>query len=241
MLDLCDVLIADRSRVLRSLLSRLLKPHCSHTLTVEDCDSAISAIEQTPSLSLAIVESDLAGGGALRVLEHVSEQQGPRPAVILVAARPDPELEQRATLLGGVGVIEKPVTFKAIERALCSQRGPWPAASPRIYPRAPAAAILLGEDQKSRQLRLGVYDLSVTGALLATSGPLAVGERLPLLLVFEGQQLEVTARVVRVQQPSWNDMAGIGVEFEDVSASGRSRLEDFVTRMLSGEDGDDPL
>jgi DNA-binding NtrC family response regulator len=225
--------------VLRSLLARLLKPHCSQTLTVEDCDSAISAIEETPSLSVAIVESTLPGGGALRVLEHVHEQQGPKPAVLVVAAHPDPELEQQASLLGGVGVIEKPVTFRHIARALRSHRGPWPDAAPRVHSVVPATAILIGEDCKSMQLRMDVHDLSATGALLATTGPLAIGERLSLLIVVEDQLLSVTARIVRVQNPSWTGIAGLGVEFEDVSATVRSRLEAFVARRRSPQEPDD--
>jgi CheY-like chemotaxis protein len=229
-LDLWDVLIADRSRVLRSLLARLLKPHCSQTLTVEDCDSAIAAIEETASLSVAILESTLPGGGALRVMRHVSEQQGPKPAVLVVAAAPDPELEEQATLLGGLGVIQKPISFKAIARALRGRRGPWPDAAPRVHSTAPATAILVGEDCKSMQLRVDVYDLSATGALLATAGPLAIGESLSLLLAVEDELLSLTARVVRVQLPSWSGAAGVGVVFEDVSASVQARLEDYVAR-----------
>jgi CheY-like chemotaxis protein len=238
--DLRDVLIADASSVFRSLVATLLRPHCDRVIAVQDAESAVAAIREHPELSLAMIETCLPGNG-MELLERIASGDGPRPTVLLIAPRTDPVLETRASLLGAVGVITKPITFRAIARTLAVRRAPLPEAAPRVYSAAPASAMIVAEDGKTLQLRLDVLDLSASGALLATKGPLEIGRRLHMVLSLHGELLPVTARVVRVQHPSWETLPGSGVEFDDLDPTSRSKLEVFIDRLSQNPGRSDPL
>jgi len=75
-----------------------------------------------------------------------------------------------------------------------------------------------------------IVDLSVTGAFLET-GPATPrpGERLELHLRLRGDLLLfLEAEVVRVQEPRWKQIGGVGVKFTGVPDTARRTLEEFV-------------
>jgi hypothetical protein len=75
-----------------------------------------------------------------------------------------------------------------------------------------------------------IVNLSVTGAFLETGFPAPMpGERLELHLRLRGDRLVyLEAEVVRVQEPRWKQIGGVGVKFTAVSAVTRQTLEEFV-------------
>jgi len=75
-----------------------------------------------------------------------------------------------------------------------------------------------------------IVDLSVTGAFLETDRPAPLpGERLELHLRLRGDVLVfLEAEVVRVQEPRWKQIGGVGVRFHGVTDATRRTLQEFV-------------
>ena len=73
-----------------------------------------------------------------------------------------------------------------------------------------------------------IRDLSVTGAFIEARGPIPVGTELELSLVFGAMVIHVEARVVRVQEPSWEKVGGIGVAFTNLPTNSKSFLEIYI-------------
>jgi hypothetical protein len=74
-----------------------------------------------------------------------------------------------------------------------------------------------------------VVDISVSGALLETDGELPVGQLLELDLKLDDRsRARVTGKVVRVQEPQWGLVGGVGVAFTQYNADSRSTIEAYV-------------
>ncbi|HEX4824402.1 MAG TPA: TIR domain-containing protein [Candidatus Polarisedimenticolaceae bacterium] len=75
-----------------------------------------------------------------------------------------------------------------------------------------------------------IVNLSTSGAFLETAGPAPdPGERLELHLRLRGDLLVfLEAEVVRVQEPSWKKIGGVGVKFTGVNDAVRRTLQAFV-------------
>lgn len=74
-----------------------------------------------------------------------------------------------------------------------------------------------------------VVDISVSGALLETDGEMPVGQVLELDLDLDGRtRARVTGKVVRVQEPQWGLVGGVGVAFTQYDADSRSVIEQYV-------------
>jgi hypothetical protein len=74
-----------------------------------------------------------------------------------------------------------------------------------------------------------VVDISVTGALLETEGEIPLGQLLELDLNLEDRaRARVMAKVVRVQQPEWGRVGGVGVEFTKYAADAKRVIEEYV-------------
>ena len=72
-------------------------------------------------------------------------------------------------------------------------------------------------------------NISITGAFLQTRGRLPIGQLLDLdLRLDDGTVVSLTASVVRVQEPDWGRIGGVGVKFTQVPAPSRALLEAFV-------------
>jgi hypothetical protein len=78
-----------------------------------------------------------------------------------------------------------------------------------------------------RELR--IVNISVSGALLQTPGRLPIGQSLDLDLQLDnGTIVSVTASVVRIQEPDWERIGGVGVTFTSVAETARAVLEAYV-------------
>ncbi len=74
----------------------------------------------------------------------------------------------------------------------------------------------------------GIRDVSISGAFLETHAPIPVGSELELALVFGTAVIHVTARVVRVQEPAWGQVGGVGIAFTRLRGDSRQFLESYV-------------
>ena len=83
-------------------------------------------------------------------------------------------------------------------------------------------------EDPSGEFSWSVRDLSMTGALLETKMPLEIDSEFDLSLVFGTAVIHVTARVVRVQEPSREYIGGAGIEFIRVSKGAKAFLESYI-------------
>lgn len=79
-------------------------------------------------------------------------------------------------------------------------------------------------------------DLSEVGLLLKTRRPLPVGERLALRFALPGHpgELDMRARVVRLDEQGFAPEAGVGLCFEALSEVDRRALREYMGALLSG-------
>ena len=66
------------------------------------------------------------------------------------------------------------------------------------------------------QLDFPVHDISETGALLETKGPVPIGTKLNMELALGAMRVRVEARIDRVQEPAWMEASGVAVEFDEI-------------------------
>lgn len=75
----------------------------------------------------------------------------------------------------------------------------------------------------------GIVNISSSGALLETEGEIRVGQMLDLDFSLDDEtSARVTARVVRVQQPTWGLVGGVGVAFTGFEGPSREIIKRYV-------------
>ena len=83
-------------------------------------------------------------------------------------------------------------------------------------------------EDPSGEFAWSIRDLSTTGAFLETKGPIEIGTDFELSLIFGGAVIHVTARVVRIQEPTWQQVGGAGFEFIRLSEDAKVLLESYI-------------
>jgi hypothetical protein len=92
-----------------------------------------------------------------------------------------------------------------------------------------ARARIVDPEWRERLICLGIHDISATGALLDSTGPLPVGTKLEFEILYdEDQAVRAKGTVVRVQEPSWLDAGGAAVHFDWVESL--QRLNELIRR-----------
>ena len=88
----------------------------------------------------------------------------------------------------------------------------------------------LGADRRREvsHVTWAIHDLSVTGAFLASHMPLDVGLVIGLELQLPTSLVHTEAKVMRVQTPCWEHVAGIGVAFTSFEPGHEARLREFI-------------
>ena len=75
-----------------------------------------------------------------------------------------------------------------------------------------------------------VVDISVSGALLETDGEIPIGQLLELDLALDSTRRAcVVAKVVRVQEPAWGVVGGVGVVFTQYDGDSVDVIQQYVT------------
>jgi len=221
------VLIVDGSVVVRQLLEVLLAPHCAAVLSTEASGEAKRLIAEQDDLSLVLCNMLTPDGTGFDVLSHVQSLGSPKPKVVLLAAHPSSADRQRALEAGALGYLAMPFSFRAL-RELLTQGPGWSRKAPRRTPRPLARAALCEDAGNAPLVAWEVRDLSVSGALLKTHAPLALGTKIELALELGNHVVRIASEVVRVQEPSWADDGGVAVRFIDVCREERTLLEAFI-------------
>lgn len=227
MLELDTALIVDGSPVARSLLARLLRSYCRETVELGSREEAKLALSRHRNLSLVLLDAGV-GGDGLELLEDLARSAAARPPVIVLTSHPDLEEETRASLLGAIGYLAKPVSLREILRTLRGSEGPFAPALPRVRAQAIAQAVVMDPETKLEEIAWDIWDMSVSGALVSSHAPIPAGTRLQVRLQLGDEVVPVEAEVVRAQEPSWGVVPGVGVAFHFDDDRQQEILERFI-------------
>jgi CheY-like chemotaxis protein len=221
-------LVVDDSEVYRDVVSTLLRPYSGCVLTARCVDDAIAIVEAHPDLAFVICDVVLGEEDGFAILEHVHRRNARGPRFIMVTAWTHEDGRRRAAELGALACLQKPTRLRQILGALAAAPD---AESRDLAPRwrcAGRARLVTADDDTLGCLVWDVYDIGPTGAFLETKGPLPVGAVLKLVLEIGERRFTLRARVARTQEPSWMDVAGVGVEFIGLDDELRAELERAV-------------
>ena len=227
---LSKVLVVDESATFRNLMRVMLSPYAGSVLSAAGRRDACERLAEHLDVSLVLSDVCLHDGDGFAILSHVRGLAEPKPRVLLLTTHPSEDDARRAVALGALGYLSKPTTLRDIRRA---------CANGKLIPRHPplrakrpsfGKALLIGPDDESTPLAFEIHDLSVSGAFLETQGPVPVGTQIQLALILGGETVDVQARVVRIQEPSWANVAGVGVRFDELPDAARRSLEARIER-----------
>jgi CheY-like chemotaxis protein len=214
-----SILVVDDADLLLEILREILQPHFSTIRTARSYRDAIENLERHLDTDVVLCDAILPDGSAFQLLEHLGRPAPPSPRVVLASSRWSEADRERAMTLGAVGCLRKPLSIQEIRSCLVNPVF-HQARNPRH--RTLASVWVIEPTQREQVLSLGVHDISFTGVLLDSAGPLPVGTELELEIV-ENPDDRIRARgtVVRTQQPSWLGPGGAGVHFEWVESTAR--------------------
>jgi CheY-like chemotaxis protein len=237
MIGLTRVLIVDESKSSRETLSSVLSAHCEQVIEADGIAEAQNLVERTGGLSLVLCEAVLNDGDAGDLLMAIATLPGAKPPVVVVSSRASEDEARRMADLGAVAYLAKPISFIDLSRALKRSRQKLPDVALRVHRRPLGTALVLddasGGDRRrevASHVLWDIYDISVSGAFLETRGPVQPGRELSLGVVLDGQMLRIQARVIRMQEPSWEHVAGVGVAFLGFEDGARTELETYIAR-----------
>lgn len=231
MRKLDQVLVVEGSAVARELMARLMRPYAKTIHAIADCEEARQWIAGNAELSLVIADLDAPGGGGLRLLEFTAGIGSRRPRLLLTGLHISEQEHSQAELLGAIGCVAKPIYFHEITRAIRASEEPgFSLAPPRVHAEPPARAHLLDPYGRESHIVWSLHDLSISGALLDTRGPIPLRTELALAISFENERVPVQCEVVRVQEPDWYSLPGVAVRFRELAPEDRSRLEAYIRR-----------
>jgi len=229
-LEASKVLVVDDSSCFRQMIATILAPHCAGVLQAKGYEDGLRRLGEHRDLSLILCDVAMPDGNGFQLLEQLTAQPEPHPQLILVTAHPRSDDERRAIAMGAAGYLSKPTSYLDICRVLRQQTPRWRADRRRRRRLLGRAHVTDPDHSEFSHLAFDMRDVGAGGAFLETSGPIPVGTRLNLSLVLGPVLTHVKARVVRVQEPAWGRIGGVGVSFEEMSDSVVELLENYVEK-----------
>lgn len=206
------VLIVEDSQCMLEFLAQLLRPHVKEAFTAATYRAACEQLKQHPHIDLVICDVLLPDGNGFFLLDELANASGPMPNLLFISARWEKDDWQRAMSLGARDYLPKPISIRDIRNALLAP------ARPRVRDsryRTLASVRLIDPKDRERLLCLEIHNISKTGALLSTAGPIPVGTELEFEIVRdEKESIRGKATVVRVQEPTWLNPGGVAVRFD---------------------------
>jgi CheY-like chemotaxis protein len=232
-MELTRVVIVDESQLGREALEVVLSAHVEQVLSTKSAAEAIALVERVHDVSLVIACVPLGHVDTDALVANVVRRPEPRPRLILVEARPG-ELESlRFADLGADGYLAKPIMYRDVTRVLKrSQQGGAAEIAHRVRTEPVGYAVRRSpaKDKRSEvsHLAWAIHDLSLTGAFLETHGPLEIGTPIGLEIQLPATIVRAEAKVVRIQAPCWEHVAGVGVAFSAFAEGHEARLRAFI-------------
>jgi DNA-binding response OmpR family regulator len=195
-------------------------------------------IAEHADISLVLSETTMSDGDGFQLLDYLASLGDPKPAVILLAARPSEEEARRATNMGAIGYLEKPISLQEIYRLWKETGGTSQESARRVRSLGQALLIDPGDSASGRNgvshLAWDIRNVSLTGAFLETKAPLPVNTEFHLALALGSATGRVRAEVVRVQEPSWRCVGGVGIVFNEFGNGTEQLLSDYIAENMRG-------
>jgi len=225
------ILVVDGSESACETLRTLLSPHCQHVATAAGAAEACNLLSRDPGIGLVLCDAALPGDSAFQVLEEARGRPGRQPEVVLISPWFIPSDAERAEAAGAAGYLVRPLSLRDVARLWKQARTRNEMLTPRME-RRPLAKVWLADPDDPRRYLMSwdLYDVSLSGAFIETRGPVLLGTEMQLEIIFGKAVIPVHAEVVRVQEPSWMHVGGVGVHFLDLGVESRRLLEAFVNQ-----------
>ena len=231
------LLVIAESPVFRAVLGGVLRSHADQVLTASSARMGRQRIAEHADISLVLSETVLSDGDGFQLLEYVASLGDPKPAVILLAARPSEEEASRAANMGAIGYLEKPISLQEIYRLWKETRDTTQEAAQRVRSLGRALLVDPGDPEAGRNgvshLAWDIRNVSLTGAFLETKAPLPISTEFHLALALGSATGRVKAQVVRVQEPSWRCVGGVGIVFSDFGNGTEQLLSDYIAGAMT--------
>ena len=234
------LLVIAESPVFREVLSGILSSHADQVLTTASAREGRQRIAEHADISLVLSDAAMSDGNALQLLEYIASLGDPKPGVILVAAQPG--RRGPARLQHGCDGISSRSRLRCRRSTGCGKKA-------RARPRSPRAEFdgcdgLLVDPHNGEangdgvsHLAWDIRNVSLTGAFLETKAPLPVKTELHLALDLGRAKGRVKAEVVRVQEPSWRCVGGVGIAFREFGRGPKELLSEYIARATNGPAG----
>jgi CheY-like chemotaxis protein len=224
-----SVLLVDPSPVVRELVGLHLEARGHRVEAIDTVERARERLRVgTPGYLILAAEE-----GGLAWLREIAGRPDPRPHVVVTSRRPRLDEETAVSMDGAIAYLPKPIRLGDLDRAV----GAWPlvfgvAGSVERAPRRQLArALLCDPNTQAAMLDCELHDLSRSGAFLLSRVPIPPGTRLRLMLCLAGGWQSAEARVVRIQEPSWDHPGGVGIRFEAPSPSAIRAIAGFLAGL----------
>ena len=220
------ILVIDDSRCMLEVLGQILRSHCAALVLASTYADALQQLEQDPEIDLVICDVTLPDGNGFDLLAEIAGKLESLPKFLLITARWVETDGQRAQDLGAVGYLPKPVSLQDIRSALAVPAGPRPRNERQ---RTVLKAWVVDPQRREQLLSFDIHNISTSGMLLDTKGPLSVGAELEFEITYgENELVRGRGTVVRAQQSSWLDVGGSAIRFEWIESL--ERLAQLISR-----------
>jgi CheY-like chemotaxis protein len=237
MLGNMSALLLVRSDRARALLADLLSPHCREVAVCASVEQALEQIGGDRPVELFLSDVYLQDGDVFDLLRQIPSEAEPMLKVILMAS---PWRATEATLaeeLGAIAYLPKPIGIEEIvARVWFASEADPSAVRPRLRRRSLSKVqILEASDDGESIASSGLHNVSVSGAFLETRGPLSVGAEILMQTTLGNRTVRARGTIVRVQEPSWIHVGGVGVRFDSMDDASSEALHRFVYRESEPE------
>jgi len=229
------VLLVEDAAFMLEIMGQILRPHFTKVVSAGCYQDAIDNLGRDLTIDIVISDVILPDGNGFKLMEHIAAAPPPRPSVLLTAARWSEKEQERAMDMGAIAYLPKPISVRDLRASLTTYRMPHDREARQ---RTLATMWVVDPDKRERLLSFEIHDISKTGALLDTAGPLPIGTELEFEIVCEDdpegrEAVRGRGTVVRVQEPSWLNAGGSAVNFDRVESS--PKLEALVAKHARPE------
>jgi DNA-binding response OmpR family regulator len=233
--DFDNALVVSSSKVIQDLIGRFLRDHAtavSSALSIEEATRQTGVMDAS---SIVVLDADIDDQGGLELFESLAAAENTnRPAFVVITGKPNLELETRASLLGAIGWLTKPVSLPKLSAILRRSSSTFVPAAQRLRARPLGEVVLLDDAVGAGTVKWVIEDISESGAFLRSFVEYEPGTLLPMELHLGQSRISVEARVVRSQASPLQSDVGIGVQFELDSRS-RVALQRSLSELASSD------
>lgn len=221
MFSVPKVAVAIDAPGLREVLASLLAPHCDELIVIDGVRGLADTVAGGFTPSLVLARFDPSDERCVQTVQVLNAGALQNAQLVLLTADEAEEEALAAVCLGAVAFLRSPFELDKLKKIVGTHDDtPWRARRERVD----GLAIFADPVDDDVQLSWILVDVSATGAFVATEGPLAIGCQFGITLLAGPAQIHVRAEVVRLQEPGWGRLGGVGVRFLGLGRSSRAAL-----------------